>query len=415
MYINFDKNFDTLCFSGGGTKGLVFIGAVKALINKNIIYLDKINKYIGTSAGAILAFFLAIGYTPDELEEFVLNFDFKKLEPNVDCDSLFTKFGIDDGKKLEFLLTKLLNYKLGMNNITFLELFELTNKELIISTTCINNSKSKYFNYKFTPDEDVILAIKMSIAVPFYFYPVIYEGNHYVDGGILDNYPIQFGNKESTLGFTVVSDKYTQVDDFGNYMIKVIKLFLNANLITKVRHFKENTINIMCNEKNFIDFKMGYQAKQIMINKGYDRVRKYYQEFLKVFSNKVINEIIDKVDNISNQTTSESNYINSYDNLDDDNSLENEDNTLENDDNTLENENVYNSLESGDLNSLESDNLNSLESDNLGSLDSDDSNLLLKKNGIPELLSNNDTSEVDSNSSLTEDDLNKEKIHFNLS
>ena len=35
--LNFDRNIDTLCFSGGGTKGLVFIGAIKALVEKNVI------------------------------------------------------------------------------------------------------------------------------------------------------------------------------------------------------------------------------------------------------------------------------------------------------------------------------------------------------------------------------------------
>lgn len=391
MYINFDKNFDTLCFSGGGTKGLVFIGAVKALIDKNIINLENINKFIGTSAGAILAFFLAIGYTPDELEEFVLNFDFKKLEPNVDCDNLFSSYGIDDGKKLEYLLVKLLNHKLGKNNITFLELFELTNNELIVSTTCINNSKAKYFNYKFTPDDDVVLAIRMSIAVPFYFHPVIFEGNHYVDGGILDNYPIQFGNRDSSIGFTVVSDKYSQIEDFGNYMIKVIKLFLNASLLNKVRLFKDCTINIVCGEKNFIDFKMDYQAKKIMIDKGYDRVRKYYQEFLKNLTDNVINDIINKVEfihnnPISDQSNSESEISSQY---------------LDSYSNSKKNINFQDSnpsLSDSDL------------------LDNDKSLSDSQNNDIsPELISNGDTSEVFSQSSLSDNPNNEEKSHFNLS
>ena len=101
---NFEKEIDTLCFSGGGTKGLVFIGALKALIQKNVINLDKIKKFIGTSAGALIAFLLCIGYTNHEIEEFVLNFDFKKLEPDVDCDNLFCNYGLDDGEKLTFML-----------------------------------------------------------------------------------------------------------------------------------------------------------------------------------------------------------------------------------------------------------------------------------------------------------------------
>ena len=71
----FDKEIDTICFSGGGTKGLVFVGAIKALVEKNVIDLSKINKYIGTSAGSIIALLLLIGYTPAELECFLYEFN----------------------------------------------------------------------------------------------------------------------------------------------------------------------------------------------------------------------------------------------------------------------------------------------------------------------------------------------------
>lgn len=301
---NFEKDIDTLCFSGGGTKGLVFIGAIKALIEKNVIKLKNINKFIGTSAGALFAFLLSIGYTNEEVEEFVLNFDFSKLEPDVNCDDIFSNYGLDDGKKLTFMLKKLLHYKTNKESITFEELYELTNKELIIAATCINNSKVKYFNYKFTPEDDVILTVRMSVSVPFYFFPVKYEGNLYIDGGILDNYPIQFGNRETTLGLVVLSEKYNKIKDFGNYMIKVIKLILNANLINKIRFYKDCTIGIISSEKNFIDLKLNLNSKKILIDRGYNKIIKDYNIFTKNLANKIINQIIDKIDNKSKDENS---------------------------------------------------------------------------------------------------------------
>ena len=293
---NFEKNIDTLCFSGGGTKGLVFIGALKALIEKNVVNLDKITKYIGTSAGALFAFLLCVGYSNEEIEEFILSFDFSKLEPDIDCEDLFCSYGIDDGKKLEYLLTRLLEYKLKKSKITFAELFELTNKELIVTATCINNSKVKYFNYKFTPDDDVVLAIRMSISVPFYFFPIKSEGNLYIDGGILDNYPIQFGDRNTTIGLVVLSEKYNKIKDFGNYMIKVIKLILNANLINKIKFYKDCTIGIVSSEKNFIDLKLTLDSKKILIDRGYDKIIRDYNIFAKELANRIINQIIDQVD-----------------------------------------------------------------------------------------------------------------------
>lgn len=259
----FDRNIDTICFSGGGTKALVFIGAVKALIDKNVIKLKNIKKFVGTSAGSIISFLLAIGYTPFELEEFVLNFNFSKLEPkNINCDDLFTNFGLDNGNNLVFLLSEMLNFKLKKKSITFKELYDLTENEVIFAATCINTSKVKYFNYTFTPEDDVIQAIRMSISVPFYYFPVLFEGNYFVDGGILDNYPIQFCNKESTIGLVVFSDKKNKFNDFGSYMFKVIKLVLNANLLNKIKNYEDCTIGIVSSEKNFIDLKMNNDSKK---------------------------------------------------------------------------------------------------------------------------------------------------------
>jgi NTE family protein len=52
-----------VAFSGGGAKGIVHVGALKALENKNV----KINGFAGTSAGAIVACLAAAGFKADAL------------------------------------------------------------------------------------------------------------------------------------------------------------------------------------------------------------------------------------------------------------------------------------------------------------------------------------------------------------
>lgn len=56
-----------LVFSGGGIKGLAYVGAIKALEEKNLF--QKVKRFAGASAGAITAALLAIGMSPDELDE----------------------------------------------------------------------------------------------------------------------------------------------------------------------------------------------------------------------------------------------------------------------------------------------------------------------------------------------------------
>ena len=71
---------DTLCMSSGGIKGLSFIASLQYLINNNYINLSKINTFVGTSMGALICFLLIIGYTPDELINFLSTYDFTELE-----------------------------------------------------------------------------------------------------------------------------------------------------------------------------------------------------------------------------------------------------------------------------------------------------------------------------------------------
>jgi patatin-like phospholipase/acyl hydrolase len=52
-------NYDTLCFSGGGIKGIIFVGILKHLKDINFIDMDNITTFIGTSIGSIISFILS--------------------------------------------------------------------------------------------------------------------------------------------------------------------------------------------------------------------------------------------------------------------------------------------------------------------------------------------------------------------
>ncbi len=66
-----------LILNGGGVKGIVHIGALKALDEKNM--LKNITTIVGTSIGGIIGGLYCIGYSPDELFKFVNLFDLKNL------------------------------------------------------------------------------------------------------------------------------------------------------------------------------------------------------------------------------------------------------------------------------------------------------------------------------------------------
>ena len=66
-----------LALKGGGVKGIAYVGALKEL-EKASIY-DGIEKVSGTSAGALVAGMIAVGYSADKIEELMHGLNLKKI------------------------------------------------------------------------------------------------------------------------------------------------------------------------------------------------------------------------------------------------------------------------------------------------------------------------------------------------
>mgnify|MGYP000665140996 CR=1 FL=1 len=58
-----------LVFKGGGPKGLAYLGVLKALEENMGLGLPGVKRVAGSSAGAITAAFIAVGYSAAEVEK----------------------------------------------------------------------------------------------------------------------------------------------------------------------------------------------------------------------------------------------------------------------------------------------------------------------------------------------------------
>ena len=87
------ENYDTLVLSGGSSKGLVILGALQYGYDNYL--LNEIETYIGTSAGAITCFLLAIGYSPLEIISYIKSMDDRnKKAYKIAFNHLGTSFNI---------------------------------------------------------------------------------------------------------------------------------------------------------------------------------------------------------------------------------------------------------------------------------------------------------------------------------
>ena len=189
-------------FSGGGIRGLAYVGCFKALEELADLQLRSCS---GCSIGVIMAALLTLGYKADELYDFVLHFEYGFVR-SVSFLQAFNNYGLENGQKIHAFLGLMIKKKVNDPYITFAQLFTYARCpiKLIINACCLNTYKCVYFNHITTPDMPVITALRMSIAVPVLIAPVVHEGQYFVDGGIMDNFPMgQAPDSPETLGFSL--------------------------------------------------------------------------------------------------------------------------------------------------------------------------------------------------------------------
>jgi predicted acylesterase/phospholipase RssA len=88
------------------------------------------------------------------------------------------------------ILIPLLTAKDLSEDITLKEFYEITNIDLHCFTVELNSFKKINLSYNTHPDLSLIKALEMTSAFPILFTPIIDGDKCYVDGGMLDNYPI---------------------------------------------------------------------------------------------------------------------------------------------------------------------------------------------------------------------------------
>jgi NTE family protein len=277
------KIIKNLVLSGGGIKGIAHVGALKLLEEKGI--LKNIKNIAGTSIGGIVGFYYSIGYSPDELYNFMELFDFKKVR-SVNPSELFKNFGVDDGIKFNLLLEKMMLAKNISPKITFSELFKKTGYTLILTAACLNDKNIYYFSHILSPDMNVMLALRITSAFPLWFIPIKYKNKMFVDGGCIDNYPISIFEKEleCTIGIYLTNQKeYTKninnIEDFCTILIDCLFESLSSNLI---KGYEKYTIKIDIEFVGMLDLNITNLVKKQIFTTGYNVALKYIQNNIKL-------------------------------------------------------------------------------------------------------------------------------------
>ncbi|TCS84013.1 patatin-like phospholipase family protein [Tepidibacillus fermentans] len=218
--------FADVVIEGGGIKAIGLIGAIHEAEKRGYEW----KRLAGTSAGAIIASFLAAGYTAEELKKIMLEMNYKQfirkkgilhLPVIGQISNLLRYSGIYCGDALEEWVWRKLLAK-GVRTFQ-----DLDKPVYIIASDITSGTLLKLpddlIQFDIEPSTfEIAKAVRMSASIPFYFQPVRLKTNdgtkngnryHYiVDGGILSNFPVwifdsEFYPKWPTFGFRLVSEK----------------------------------------------------------------------------------------------------------------------------------------------------------------------------------------------------------------
>jgi NTE family protein len=188
--------FRNLVFEGGGVKGIAYVGALHVLEERQI--LARVERVGGTSAGAINALLLGLGYSLGETEKILKELDFRSFLDECwgvirDSRRLVREFGWYKGDFFRSWAAGLVGEKLGNPEATFLEASKKSGvRELYFMGTNLSTRFSEVFSLEHTPRMCIADAVRISMSIPLFFAAKRgLRGDVYVDGGVLDNYPVK--------------------------------------------------------------------------------------------------------------------------------------------------------------------------------------------------------------------------------
>ena len=275
-----------LVLSGGGAKGLAHIGVLKVIDSLGI----KIDYIGGTSMGAIVGGLYASGYTGKQLDS---------IFSTVDADALIQDFTPRDSKnfyqkrndEIYALTLPFDNFKIGFPSALSKGLYNYN----MLSRLTMHVSDVKDFDELPIPffciatnienGEEVVLdkgilpqAMIASGAVPSLYNPMEIDGKILIDGGVINNYPVELvrGKGADIIIGVDVQDGFKNRENLKG-ATELLSQVANFAMIEKMKEKRKLTdIYIKPNIKgyNMVSFEKGEE----IIPKGVEAADKHLSE-----------------------------------------------------------------------------------------------------------------------------------------
>jgi NTE family protein len=198
-----------LVFEGTGVRNAIYAGGLLALEEAGL--LGHVESVVGTSSGSIVATMYSLGYTPQEIADEILALDFSKILDGMPLTGpirLLTRYGWHAGDYFRAQMQAIVAKKTGDPHSTFAQCAARGFRRLHVVSCNVTKRVVRVFPDPMSQDLELADAVRISMSIPLFFASVPYQGDIYVDGGVMWNYPIGLFDQlthvnDATLGFHV--------------------------------------------------------------------------------------------------------------------------------------------------------------------------------------------------------------------
>ena len=329
--------FKNLVFKGGGMKGAAYTGVLQVLDEHKL--LDQIERVAGASAGAITATLVSFGLPLEETLDLMGTLDFSKVPQLLDEDEierdrnrlpqfLNKELGriTGDVASLQRLVSRFgwhssvffYNWLRGViaeqcdgnGSATFADFRERGFRDLYIVGANVSRHSNTIFSFETTPNVVVADAVRISMSIPLYFEAIHFDGEQYgqgdfyVDGGLLNNYPIQIfdapkfsednfwfreGVNWETLGCYLFIQEDVQgapasIKDLRDFLGQIFECYnvgmqiaeIDNNLIDQRRTIKISSCNVQPTD---FELKPEDEKYQELVEEGRRATRQYLENY----------------------------------------------------------------------------------------------------------------------------------------
>jgi predicted acylesterase/phospholipase RssA len=243
-----------LVICGGGVSGFTAYRMIKERSISGFLSIDNIQSIYGTSVGAILAVILALKYSWEDIDIYLV----KRPWQNVfkfDIQSFVYSYenrGIFDQKVIHEILHPLLLGKDLDVDITMKDLFEYSGIDIHVNTTELHSFKNIDISYKSHPEWKVCDAVYCSACLPILFSPFLIDDKCYVDGGVCVNYALNACLENVKNTDEIFGIKLTPLDPNKNIVNSESNLFDHMSVLFNklYRHAYLKTTPQILHEEN---------------------------------------------------------------------------------------------------------------------------------------------------------------------